>query len=351
MLTGSRSIRLVQGARCGIGHIRPVIDHEGEWTQVPGVKLIGVGHHQPRRVVTNHELEQLVDTSDEWITRRVGIRERRWAGDDEPLEFLASQAARNALDHAGLVPEEVDLVIVATCTAQTRSPNTATQVAAALGMTNNAPGIDINVVCAGFSYALAMAQQSIQAGAATTALVIGAERLTDVTDFTDRTTCVLTADGAGAVVLTASEQNQISPVLWGSVPQMGPAVRISPADGGKFAQDGRAVFKWTTFELPRIAAEVIERSEHQPSEIAAIVLHQANLRIIEPLASKIGCENAIVATDVVTSGNTSAASIPMALSKLLAENPLPEGAPILLFGFGGGLSYSGQVVGAPAPRD
>ncbi len=318
----------------------------GEWV-VPGVKLIGVGHQQPARVVTNHELEQLVETSDEWITRRVGIRERRWASADEPLEWLAAQAARQALDYAGLTADEVDLVLVATCTAPQRSPNTACLVMNELGMTNHAPGIDINVVCAGFSYAVAMAQQAIAAGSAVTALVIGAERLIDVTDFTDRTTCVLTADGAGAVVLRASDENQVSDVVWGSTPQLGTAVRIGPADGGKFAQDGQTVFKWTTFELPKIAGQVIERSGHRPDQIAAIVLHQANLRIIEPLAGKLGCENAVVARDVVESGNTSAASIPIALSKLVREQNLPEGSPILLFGFGGGLSWSGQVVGAP----
>ncbi|MFW6597521.1 beta-ketoacyl-ACP synthase III [Propionibacteriaceae bacterium Y2011] len=315
-----------------------------------GTRLLAVGHHQPDRVVPNSELESMVDTNDEWIRRRVGIVERRWAGPDDTVVTMGTAAARMALEKSGLAPSDIDMVIVATCTAQDRSPNTASQVSLALGITGHA-ALDINVACSGFPHAVALAQHAIGAGSATNALVIGAEKLTDFTDFTDRTTCVLTADGAGAFVLTASEQNEVSPVLWGSVPEMGSAVRISPDDhDNKFTQDGKAVFRWTTFELPEIAAKVIDRAGLQPSEIAAIVLHQANLRIITPLAAKIGAEQAVVATDVTESGNTSAASIPMALSKLLATTDLPPGAPMLLFAFGGGLSYAGQVVGAPLHR-
>ncbi|MDN5726509.1 MAG: ketoacyl-ACP synthase III [Propionibacteriales bacterium] len=317
-----------------------------------GTRLLAVGHHQPARVVPNSELETMVDTNDEWIQRRVGIAERRWAGPDETVVSMGVEAARMAVTKSRLNADDIDLVIVATCTAQDRSPNTASQISLALGISGHA-AIDVNVACSGFPHAVALAQQAIAVGSATNALVIGTEKLTDFTDFTDRSTCVLTADGAGAFVLsaidsTADEQSEVSPVLWGSIPEMGSAVRISPDEhDNKFTQDGKAVFRWTTFELPEIARTVVERAGIEPSELAAIVLHQANLRIITPLAAKIGAEQAVVATDVTESGNTSAASIPLALSKLLSTSPLPPGAPILLFAFGGGLSYAGQVVGAP----
>lgn len=312
-----------------------------------GARVVAVGHHQPARVVPNSELEKLVETNDEWIRTRVGIVERRWAGPDETVDLMAFKAAQDVLDKAGMSAADIDTVIVATCSALDRSPNMAARVANRLGMDNNPATIDVNTACSGFPHALAMAQHAILAGSSRTALVIGAEKLTDVTDFTDRTTCVLTADGAGAVIVTAAEDNQISPVLWGSMPQMGDAVRIERDNDDKFAQNGQAVFKWTISELPRIAAEVLEKAGVAPSELGAIVLHQANLRIIEPLARKLGADHAVVATDVTESGNTSAASIPLALSKLMESDPLPSGTPILLFAFGGGLSYAGQVIQAP----
>ena len=312
-----------------------------------GTRLVAVGHYQPERVVPNSELETMVETSDEWIQRRVGIKERRWAAPEESVDVMAERAALDTLAKAGTGVDRIDMVVVATCSALDRSPNMAARVAARLGIPTNPVTIDINTACSGFPHAVAIAQHAISAGAVTTALVIGAEKLTDVTDFTDRTTCVLTADGAGAFLLTADPEEHVSPVLWGCVPELGDAVRIERDNDDKFAQNGRAVYRWTTFELPRIAREVIDRAKIAPEEVAAIVLHQANLRIIEPLASKIGAINAVVATDVTVSGNTSAASIPLALSKLLEETPLPSGAPVLLFAFGGGLAYAGQVVRMP----
>jgi 3-oxoacyl-[acyl-carrier-protein] synthase-3 len=312
-----------------------------------GTRLIAVGHFQPARVVPNSELEKMVDTSDEWIQRRVGIKERRWAGPDETVDVMAEKAARDVLAKGETDAEDVDLVIVATCSALDRSPNISARVAARLGITRQPATIDINTACSGFPHAVAIAQHAISAGASKTALVIGAEKLSDVTDFTDRTTCVLTADGAGAFLLTADPDEHISPVLWGCVPELGDAVRIEHAENDKFAQNGRAVFRWTTFELPQIARDVLDRAKVAPEDLAAIVLHQANLRIIEPLAAKIGAVNAVVSTDVIESGNTSAASIPLALSKLQEQSPLPSGAPVLLFAFGGGLAYAGQVVRMP----
>ncbi|MET8504962.1 beta-ketoacyl-ACP synthase III [Streptomyces sp. NPDC004787] len=312
-----------------------------------GTRIAALGHYQPAKVLTNDDLAALVDTSDEWITSRVGIRTRHVAGPEEPVDELAAHAAGKALAAAGLGAGDIDLVLVATSTAIDRSPNTAARVAARLGMGSPAT-MDLNVVCAGFTHALATADHAIRAGGARRALVIGADKMTDVTDWTDRTTCVLVGDGAGAAVVEATETDTgaIGPVLWGSVPEMGHAVRIEGTPP-RFAQEGQAVYRWATQRLPALARQACERSGIRPEELAGVVLHQANLRIVEPLAAKIGAVNAVVARDVVDSGNTSAASVPLALAKLVERGELPSGAPVLLFGFGGNLSYAGQVVRVP----
>ncbi|MGW5398930.1 beta-ketoacyl-ACP synthase III [Streptomyces sp. NPDC003952] len=311
-----------------------------------GSRVVALGHYQPSKVLTNEDLAAMVDTNDEWIRSRVGIKTRHMAGPDEPVDELAYQAAGKALASAGLTPDDIDLVLVATSTAIDRSPNMAARVAAKLGMGSSPAVMDINVVCSGFTHALATADHAIRAGAATRALVIGADKMTEITDWSDRTTCVLTGDGAGAAVVEACEEPGIGPVLWGSVPSMGNAVRIEGTPP-VFAQEGQSVYRWTTSQLPPLARKVCEKSGITPEDLAAVVLHQANLRIIEPLAAKIGAVNAVVARDVVDSGNTSAASIPMALSKLIERGEIPSGAPVLLFGFGGNLSYAGQVISCP----
>ncbi|MFF6978053.1 beta-ketoacyl-ACP synthase III [Streptomyces sp. NPDC008343] len=310
-----------------------------------GSRIAAVGHYQPARVLTNEELAGMVDTSDEWITSRVGIRTRHIAGPDEPVDELAAHAAAKALATAGLAPADIDLVLVATSTAIDRSPNMAARVAARIGIPSPA-AIDINVVCAGFTHALATADHAVRAGAATRALVIGADKMSDVTDWSDRTTCVLVGDGAGAAVVEASGEAHIGPVLWGSVPEMGHAVRIE-GQPARFAQEGQSVYRWATTQLPAIARRACERAGLAPEDLAGVVLHQANLRIIEPLAAKLGAVNAVVARDVSESGNTSAASIPLALSKLVEQGRITTGDPVLLFGFGGNLSYAGQVVRCP----
>ncbi|MFF3736295.1 beta-ketoacyl-ACP synthase III [Streptomyces sp. NPDC002566] len=310
-----------------------------------GSRITAIGHYQPAKVLTNEELAGMVDTSDEWITSRVGIRTRHIAGPDEPVDELAAHAAAKALATAGLTPADIDLVLVATSTAVDRSPNMAARVAARLGIPGPAV-IDLNVVCAGFTHALATADHTVRAGAARRALVIGADKMSEVTDWNDRTTCVLVGDGAGAAVVEASEEPGIAPVLWGSVPEMGNAVRIE-GQPARFAQEGQSVYRWATTRLPPLARQACERAGLTPEDLAAVILHQANLRIIEPLAQKIGAVNAVVARDVTDSGNTSAASIPLAFSKLVEQGVLSTGDPVLLFGFGGNLSYAGQVVRCP----
>ncbi|MEU7468589.1 beta-ketoacyl-ACP synthase III [Streptomyces sp. NPDC044984] len=313
-----------------------------------GSRIAAVGHYQPARVLTNEDLAGMVDTSDEWITSRVGIRTRHVAGPDEPVDELAAHAAAKALAAAGRTAAEIDLVLVATSTAIDRSPNMAARVAARLGMPGPAV-MDINVVCAGFTHALATADHAVRAGGASRVLVVGADKMTDVTDWTDRTTCVLVGDGAGAAVVEAcapGEEAGIGPVLWGSVPEMGHAVRIEGTPP-RFAQEGQSVYRWAATQLPVVARQACEKAGLAPEDLAGVVLHQANLRIIEPLARRLGAVNAVVARDVIESGNTSAASIPLAFSKLVEQGAVSCGDPVLLFGFGGNLSYAGQVVRCP----
>ncbi|MEU5201955.1 beta-ketoacyl-ACP synthase III [Streptomyces pseudogriseolus] len=313
-----------------------------------GSRITALGHYQPARVLTNEDLASMVDTSDAWITSRVGIRTRHIAGSDEPVDELAAHAAAKALAAAGRTPDGIDLVLVATSTAIDRSPNMAARVAARLGMPGPAV-MDVNVVCAGFTHALATADHAVRAGGAHRVLVVGADKMSDVTDWTDRTTCVLVGDGAGAAVVEAAApgtESGIGPVLWGSVPEMGNAVRIEGTPP-RFAQEGQSVYRWATTRLPAFARRACEKAGLTPADLAAVVLHQANLRIVEPLARRIGAVNAVVARDVVDSGNTSAASIPLAFSKLVEQGAVSAGDPVLLFGFGGNLSYAGQVVRCP----
>ncbi|MGS2615941.1 beta-ketoacyl-ACP synthase III [Micromonospora sp. LZ34] len=312
-----------------------------------GSRIVALGHYQPSRVVTNDEIAQLVETSDEWIRDRVGIVTRRIA-DGETVADMAAAAAGKALANSGLTAADIDLVVVATCTSVDRSPNVACRVAAKLGIT--APGAyDINTACSGFAYALGTVDHAIRAGATRNAIVIGAEKLSDFTDWTDRSTCIIFGDGAGAAVVTATADDEpagVGPVVWGSVPEKGDAVRI---EGWRpyIAQEGQAVFRWATTALAPLALQACERAGVAPSELAAFVPHQANARIIDGIAKRLNIPDAIIAKDIVESGNTSAASVPLALSKLVERREVPSGAPVLLFGFGGGLTYAGQVVRCP----
>ncbi|WP_319462793.1 beta-ketoacyl-ACP synthase III [Micromonospora sp. RTP1Z1] len=312
-----------------------------------GSRIVSMGHYQPSRVVTNDDLAQLVDTNDEWIRDRVGIVTRRIAG-DETVADMATAAAGKALANSGLTAADIDLVVVATCTSVDRSPNVACRIAAKLGITAPA-AYDINTACSGFAYALGTVDHAIRAGAARNAIVIGAEKLSDFIDWTDRSTCIIFGDGAGAAVVTAAAEGEpagVGPVVWGSVPEKSDAVRI---EGWRpyIAQEGQAVFRWATTALAPLALQACEKAGVAPSELAAFVPHQANARIIDGIVKRLNIPNAIIAKDIVESGNTSAASVPLALSKLVERREVPAGAPVLLFGFGGGLTYAGQVVRCP----
>ncbi|MEU2720387.1 beta-ketoacyl-ACP synthase III [Streptomyces smyrnaeus] len=321
---------------------------------MPGTRIAALGHHQPERVMTNDELANMVETSDAWIRQRTGIVTRRIAAESETVADLATVAAGKALAAAGLDPADIDLVVLATCSARDRCPSNAAQVARALGIPS-AVAYDLNNGCAGFCTALASASHSVSAGAARHALVIGAEKMSDVTDWTDRTTCVLLADGAGAAVVSAVPDTEqqggpegIGPVEWGSDPSRGDTVRLLDDWQPRFAQEGQAVFRWVTTELPALARRACERAGLAPGDLAGVVTHQANLRMIEALLRQLDlAEDVVIARDVAESGNTSAASVPLALAKLVERRELAPGAPVLLLSFGGGLSWAGQVVRCP----
>jgi 3-oxoacyl-[acyl-carrier-protein] synthase III len=314
-------------------------------TGVPGARILALGHYQPATVVTNHDLAKRVDTSDEWVRDRVGVAERRIAGAEESLVDLAVQAAGKALAASGLAADDIDLVVVATCTPPAPIPNISARVASRLGIERSA-AFDLNTACSGFCYALSTVDSLVRTGTARHALVIGAEKLSDWVDWDDRTTCIIFADGAGAAVVGPSESTDIGPVVWGSEGDKADLIAIK--DRGSFiVQDGQPVFRWASAELAPYARLACQRAGIDPADLAAFVPHQANLRIIEGLARRLGAPDAVVARDIVTAGNTSAASIPMALSRMLERGEIPSGAPVLLFGFGAGLTYAGQVIRCP----
>ena len=314
-----------------------------------GSRIVGLGHSQPDRILTNDELSTMVETDDAWITTRTGIKTRRIAGPDDTVTSMATAAARNALADAGVDPASVDLVVVASTTHEDRAPYTAGRVAVQLGMTSGPAPIDINTACSGFEYAMALADQAIRTGAADTAVVVGADKLSGITDWTDRSTCVLVGDGAGAAVLQATDEPEIGPVSWGSVPHLQDAVRVTGTPA-RFQQEGRSIYRWAITEAEGHARKVVEAAGLTLDDIAVFAFHQANLRIIEPLVTALGGEDKYVVRDVVESGNTSAASVPLGLSKAWQRGELPEGVPALLFGFGGGFAHAGQVVTTPTRR-
>ncbi|MEU7908159.1 beta-ketoacyl-ACP synthase III [Actinoplanes sp. NPDC049118] len=313
-----------------------------------GSRIVAMGHYQPSRVITNDDLAEIVQTNDAWIRDRVGIAERRVA-DAESVADMATFAAEKALAGSGLSAADIDMVVVATCSSIDRCPNVATRVAARLGIAAPA-AMDLNTACSGFSYALGTADHAIRAGASRNAIVIGAEKLSDITDWTDRTTAVLFGDGAGAAVVSVAPEGEpagVGPVLWGSAPEKGDVLRI---EGWQpyIQQEGQSVFRWATTALAPFALQACERAGVRPDELAAFVPHQANTRIIDGIVKRLGLgPNVVIAKDLIESGNTSAASVPLALSKLVERREVPSGAPVLLFGFGGGLTYAGQVIRCP----
>ena len=311
-------------------------------------RIVGVGSFQPERVVTNDDLSQIMETNDQWIRDRVGIVERRFAEKDELLVDMAVTAGSNALADAGVDPSEVDTVIVPNCTMPSQIPNAAAQVADRIGI--KAPGaFDLNAACAGFCYGLGVASDLIRAGSAGKVLVIGAEKLTDSVDPTDRANAIIFADGAGAALVAQSDEPGIGPVAWGSAGDLVDTIYMR--DQRYIDQEGQSVFRWATTQVAPIALRALELAGLEPSDVDVLIPHQANLRIVEAIAKKLRVKGAredmAVADDIRYSGNTSSASIPLALDHMRKAGTAKPGDLVLAVGFGAGLSYAAQAFICP----
>lgn len=314
-------------------------------------KISGTGSYLPANRVSNDDLAQKVDTSDEWITARTGIKFRHIAAENEKTSDLAAEAARRALDAAGLDSGEIDLIIVATATPDMQFPSTATIVQQKLGIGNGCPAFDVQAVCAGFMYALTTANAYIKSGMAKNALVIGTETFSRIVDWNDRTTCVLFGDGAGAVVLSASDKPGI---IHSKLKADGNYLNLLNAPG-KIADgqicgspyvkmDGPGVFKFAVKMLAKIADEVISEAGYTAAQIDWIVPHQANRRIIESTAKHLGLSMDKVILTVQDHGNTSAASIPLALDAGIRSGQIKRGQNLLLEGIGGGFAWGAVLM-------
>ena len=314
-----------------------------------GSRILGLGHYRPSRVVTNDELAQTMDTNDQWIQSRVGIAERHWGSAEDTPVTMGAEAARMAIADAGLTSADIDTVIVATCTLPSQVPHASTQIAALLDI--RAPGsFDINAACAGFCYGLGVASHTVRAGAARNVLLVGVDKLTDWTDLTDRSTAIIFADGAGAAVITGADVEEIGPVVWGSDETQTNAIHVRDRNSYLY-QDGQAVFRWATTAIAPVALQAVAEAGVELSEIKALVTHQANLRIIEAIAKKViaagAREDLIIGRDIITTGNTSSASVPLALTRLRDNGEIVTGDLVLSVAFGAGLTYAAQVYRCP----
>jgi 3-oxoacyl-[acyl-carrier-protein] synthase-3 len=312
-----------------------------------GARITGLGDYRPATVVSNEDLAKVVETSDEWIRTRVGIANRRKAGADETVVSMATAAGAKAIADAGVDPTEIDLVLVATCSLLATMPHAAPSVATALGIPS--PGaVDINAACAGFCYSLSFAADAVRAGTARNVLVIGSEKLTDITNWDDRNTCILFGDGAGAALVGRTDDGSegIGPVVMGSAGEFSEFITMN--DKLQMVMAGQSVYRWATGALPAVVREILDRTGIDANGLDGLVLHQANLRIIDSVVRTLGIgPDVAIGRDIVESGNTSAASIPLALTTLRASGEVASGDRLLLLGFGGGLSYAGQVITCP----
>jgi 3-oxoacyl-[acyl-carrier-protein] synthase-3 len=314
----------------------------------------GCGSYLPERIVTNDELAKKMDTSDEWIRQRTGIRQRHIAADGEFTSHLALQASKRALTHAGVKASDLDLIILATATPDETFPATATRVQQGLGMTRGA-AFDVQAVCAGFVYGLAVADSMIKSGIASTALVIGAETFSRILDWSDRGTCVLFGDGAGAVVIKGEQGKGTSAdrgVLANALHSDGRQHDILYVDGGPSStkttgflrMHGKEVFKHAVVNMAAVVGEVLTKAGLTPADIDWLVPHQANKRIIDSTGRKLGLPADRVVVTVDKHANTSAASIPLALDAAVGDGRIKKGDLLLLEGIGGGLAWGASLV-------
>ncbi|MBN9191349.1 beta-ketoacyl-ACP synthase III [Microbacterium sp.] len=319
-------------------------------------RIYSYGAARGELVVPNDDLVGPIDSSDEWIRQRTGIVTRVRAVHDTSAIDLAADAAREAVARSGVEPTQIDAVIVATISNPKQTPSVSAIVADRIGA-NPAAAFDMNAACAGFAYAVAQADALIRAGAAHYAVVVGAEKLSDVVDPTDRSISFLLGDGAGAAVIGPSDTPGIGPTIWGSDGSKADLVGMNGTltefrDGEvpwpTLRQEGPAVFRWAVWEMAKVAREAIEAAGIEPADLAAFVPHQANMRIIDELAKQLRLpDSVVIGRDIETTGNTSAASVPLAAHRLLEEHPELSGGLALQIGFGAGLVFGAQVVVLP----
>lgn len=325
-------------------------------------QILSVGSYRPKRLVPNSEIVDRIESSDEWIVQRTGIQSRRFAGPEESVISMAAAACEVALERAHMSMADIDTVILATISYPFQAPSAATELVALLG-NPKAAAVDISAACAGFCYGVAMASDLVRTGNSKNVLVIGVEKLSDFTDPNDRATAFIFADGAGAVIIGASDQARIGPTIWGSDADSRDTIMLTPAytefrnapEKGvahlgwpNIAQQGQAVYRWAVFTVSKAGIKALEAAGVRADELGAFIPHQANMRIIESMAKEINIpESVITADDIRVNGNTSAASIPLAIDALLLKHPELHGTLALLIGYGAGLVYAAQVVALP----
>jgi 3-oxoacyl-[acyl-carrier-protein] synthase-3 len=319
-------------------------------------KIYSLGASRGNLTVTNDDVAGPINSSDEWIRQRTGIITRKRAGKDQSLMDMAVEASNEAIKKAGIKASEIEAVIFSTITHPYQTPSAAALLAELVGA-NPAPAFDISAACAGYCYGIAQADALVRSGTAKYVLVVGGEKLTDYIDPTDRSISFLLGDGAGAAIVGPSDSPGISKSVWGSDGSKWEAVGMTGSlldfrDGTgawpTLVQEGQSVFRWAVWEMVKVAKEALEVAGVKPEQLAALVTHQANERIIDEMAKQLALpESVVVARDIVTTGNTSAASIPLAMHALLAEGRIKSGDLALQIGFGAGLAYGAQVVVVP----
>jgi len=319
-------------------------------------RLLSVAGHRPERVVTNDEICGPIDSSDEWIQSRSGIISRHFAAPGETVVDLAEPAAQQAIERAGLAPAEIDFVIFATMTHFSQTPAAAALLSNRIG-TGRAATMDISTACAGFCHSISLASDMVRGGSAGNVLVIGAETMSGLIDPTDRGTAFIFGDGAGAAVIGPSSSPAIGPTVWGSDAAQWQAIhqnhswteyRSGDVPWPTVRMAGPKVFRWAVWEMAPVAQKALDAAGITVEDLAAFIPHQANMRIIDALIKELRIpEQVAIARDIAQTGNTSAASIPLAMDRMLSEGQVASGGLALLIGFGAGLSYSAQVVELP----
>ena len=325
-------------------------------------RLSGIGAYRPERVVDNHELVDAIDSTDEWIRERTGIITRYRAAPDETVVDMAEAASRQAIEHAGLRADQIGAIVLATITHPYQTPAAASLLAHRLGATP-AAAFDISAACAGFCHGITLANDMVRGGSAEHVLVVGVEKLSDFTDLTDRGSAFIFGDGAGAVVVSPSDVPGIGPTVWGSDGEQWDAIRqrdswldMKPGrpegapdvEWPAIVMKGQAVFRWAVWKMAPVAQQALDAAGVKAEDLDAFIPHQANMRIIDSMAKALKLPAHVpVARDIADSGNTSAASVPLAMERMLREGEAPHGGLALLIGYGAGLSYAAQVVVLP----